>query len=163
MSAPHSPSVAAVVAAARPRNGERWTCLGTGHGRLAIAVAAAAPGAAVVGVDPVVDADPRAAQAAARDAGVDDRVSFDEGDLHALPAPDATFDGAILDLRETGVADDDRAAVLAEVRRVLVAGGRVVLADEEGRQAAASRLLAAAGFVDVETEGLVLTGRRPGH
>ena len=64
--------------------------VGTGTGRAAIGLARA--GAAVVGVDASTEM-LEVAQARAQAAGVP--VTFDVGDAHALPFPDAHFDGSV--------------------------------------------------------------------
>jgi ubiquinone/menaquinone biosynthesis C-methylase UbiE len=161
MPAAHAPDIAAVVSVAAPRNGERWLDVGTGHGRLAIALAEAAQGAAIVGVDPFVDADPRAAASAAATAGVGDRVSFDRGELLALPFADHTFDGVVCHLLAGRVDPEDRTHLICEMHRVLAAGGRLVVSDADGTQEDAARTLADLGYADVVADGMILAARRP--
>jgi ubiquinone/menaquinone biosynthesis C-methylase UbiE len=50
-----------------------------------------------------------------------------EGDAEAMPFPEASFDAVVCTLAMCGVPD--MAAVLAEMRRVLVPGGRLLLLD----------------------------------
>ena len=94
--------------------------LGCGTGRLAIAMAAA--GHEVTGVDPA-----RAALDAARRKPGAARVRWVEGSIEALP-PKA-FDAAFLTshVSQLIVGDDEWAATLQALRRSLVAGGRLTL------------------------------------
>ena len=68
-----------------------------------------------------------AAQTAADTAGLCDRVGFVQGDAEALPFADASFDAALCECSLCLFPDRERA--LAEVRRVLRAGGRVAISD----------------------------------
>jgi ubiquinone/menaquinone biosynthesis C-methylase UbiE len=135
------------------------------------------PGGSVVGVDASA---PMLGLAAKRCEGRDN-VSFHEGDVTALPVPDAEFD-RVLSVQVLEYVDDIPAA-LAELLRVLRPGGRVVIWDvdwatvswhsrdpermerflrawdEHLADPSLPRTLAArmreAGFVDVEMEGHV--------
>lgn len=97
---------------------------GTGPGVSAFAIAAARPQVRVTGLDisgPMIDrARPHLARCPDRD-----RIAFVQGDAMALPFPDASFDGV------TGHSFlyliPDRMKALAEARRVLRPGGRIVL------------------------------------
>jgi len=76
------------------------------------------------------DGDPgilRRARAKAHEAGV--RVDFDEGLSTALPYGDDSFDAVTSTLMLHHLTQDQRARALAEVRRVLRPGGRLVVAD----------------------------------
>ena len=81
------------------------------------------PGGSVVGVDASA---PMLGLAAKRCEG-HDNVSFHEGDVTALPVPDAEFD-RVLSVQVLEYVDDIPAA-LAELLRVLRPGGRVVIWD----------------------------------
>jgi len=60
-------------------------------------------------------------------AGLDDRVRFETGDALAMPFADGSFDGAYSINVAMNIAD--KAAFYREIRRVLVAGGWLVLAE----------------------------------
>jgi SAM-dependent methyltransferase len=77
-----------------------------------------------------VDGDPtilRIARRKARRAGAP--VQLDEGMAYALPYPDASFDAVVSTLMFHHLTPDHQARTLAEVRRVLRLGGRLVIAD----------------------------------
>ncbi len=97
--------------AAQP--GERILDLGCGDGQLTARVAL--NGANVVGLD----ASPQMATAA-RSRG----ITVDEGSAESLPYADGSFDAVFSNAALHWVRDQD--AMLAEVRRVLKAGGRFV-------------------------------------
>jgi SAM-dependent methyltransferase len=92
--------------------------LGCGTGRLALGLAAA--GHTVTGVDPA-----RASLDAARAKSGADRVTWIEGTSAVLP--DAAFDVAVMTshVAQFFVDDDEWAAVLADLSRALVPGGRL--------------------------------------
>ena len=92
--------------------------LGCGTGRLALALAAA--GHAVTGVDPAA-----ASLAAARAKPGADRVTWIEGSSEVLP--DAAFDIAVMTshVAQFFVADGQRRRSLADLKRALVPGGRL--------------------------------------
>ncbi|MER3437397.1 MAG: ubiquinone biosynthesis protein UbiE [Chloroflexota bacterium] len=102
--------------------GERLLDLGTGTGRYA--VAAAARGARVVGVDAS-----RAMLSVARERfhASSQPIWLVRADLARLPFPDETFDAAVAVTSLCFVADP--LAVLREARRVLRPGGRLVLGE----------------------------------
>jgi ubiquinone/menaquinone biosynthesis C-methylase UbiE len=109
-------AVGALLDAARVGTGTRVLDVGTGPG--VVAGAAVARGARVT----AVDAEPSMAEAAARNVpGLDVRVAV----LPDLPLPAAGFDAVTGNfvIHATG----DPAAVLAQLRRVLRAGGRLAL------------------------------------
>ncbi|MFI5610075.1 methyltransferase domain-containing protein [Amycolatopsis sp. NPDC051903] len=115
-----------VLSLLAPRPGERVLDVGSGPGYLLepIARAVGATGAAH-GLDP----------SAAMNSLAADRVdglawvSLDEGDATALPYPDGSFDAAV----STQVYEyvPDVPAALAELRRVLRPGGRVLILDTD--------------------------------
>ncbi len=105
------------------RPGERVLDVGSGPGMLAAEMAAeVAPGGRVVGVDPS-----ESMLALAR--GQTDAAEFVAGGALELPVPDASFDVVV----STQVLEyvEDVAAALAEARRVLRPGGRLLVLDTD--------------------------------
>jgi cyclopropane fatty-acyl-phospholipid synthase-like methyltransferase len=99
--------------------------IGTGRGGFPTHVAAEY-GAAVHGID----IDPlhvSAARSNARDRGVSAKTEFSIGTYHDIPYPDGTFD-AVSGI-ETVCHSDRKERVLAEIRRVLKPGGRLMISD----------------------------------
>lgn len=105
-------------------SGDRLLDLATGTGDVALEIARQAPGASVVGLDP----SPRMLEQAAAKvaaAGLAGRVELTPGRAEALPFDDDAFDGAIIAWGIRNVADRPKA--LAEMARVVRAGGRVAI------------------------------------
>ena len=102
----------------RPRG--RILDVGAGPGRLAVALARTYTDIRIVGVDPSPEMVERARETSKR-AGLDDRVSFEQGNAVALPFPDASFDDVLSTLSMHHWPDPARG--LAEVYRVLRPGG----------------------------------------
>lgn len=98
--------------------GSRVLDLGCGTGRLALALAAA--GHRVTGVDPAA-----ASLEAARSKPGADQVRWIEGTSAALP--DAAFDTAVMTshVAQFFLSEQEWAAVLADLKRALVPGGRL--------------------------------------
>lgn len=115
-----------VVALLAPRPGERVLDVGSGPGYLIASIAdAVGAGGEVHGLD--VSA-PMNALARTRNASRP-QVHIDEGNATALPHPDGYFDAAV----STQVYEyvPDIPAALAEMRRVLRTGGRVLVLDTD--------------------------------
>jgi ubiquinone/menaquinone biosynthesis C-methylase UbiE len=108
--------------------GERILEVGFGHGRTLERAARAHPDARFAGIDHAADMVAALARRCARlsEAG---RLDLRNGDSNALPWPDGSFDGAfaVHTLYFWRHAESD----LAEIRRVLRPGGRVVLGFQE--------------------------------
>jgi SAM-dependent methyltransferase len=107
----------AVLDAAGVRSGARVLDVGCGHGDLC--AAAAARGAAALGVD-LADG----MLAAAREAHP--ALEFRRADAEDLPFPDASFDAALAAFLVNHLPRPERGA--AELRRVVAPGGRVAVA-----------------------------------
>lgn len=114
-----------VESAARSRPGAVLD-LATGSGDVALALARALPEARVVGMDfcaPML----AEAERKRRDLppAVQSRLSFEAGDALSLPSPDASFEAVTIAFGLRNLAD--RARGLAEMRRVLRPGGRLLV------------------------------------
>jgi demethylmenaquinone methyltransferase/2-methoxy-6-polyprenyl-1,4-benzoquinol methylase len=112
------------AADAIPSGEPRVLDLATGTADLAIAIAQRHPRASVVGVDPSTKMI-ELAEAKVRARALDDRVRFVVGSAEALELPDASFDAVTIAFGIRNVGDRPRA--LREMRRVLRAGGRLVV------------------------------------
>ncbi|HET6965286.1 MAG TPA: class I SAM-dependent methyltransferase [Acidimicrobiales bacterium] len=143
--------------------GRRLLDVGCGTGTLAILAARlGGSGAQVSGIDPAPRQIARA-QAKARRAGLD--IDFRQGMIENLPFDEASVDVVTSTLMMHHLPDDLKAKGLAEIRRVLKPGGRVVIADFAGsdhthddstddqtEQVTLAELVAAAGFIDRQTD-----------
>lgn len=96
----------------------------TGTGDLAIDLARACPGAAIIGLDPSQGMLDIAAQKLARQ-GLAGRVSLVVGDAQQLPFKSCELDGATIAFGIRNVPD--RGAALRELARVVRPGGRVAV------------------------------------
>ena len=96
--------------------------VGCGTGEIIIRLATKYPRATFTGVDLE---EPHLARAAERCAAFGARVRFQRGDALALPFADASFD--LVTCRHLVQAVPDAKRVLAEIRRVLRPGGRLVI------------------------------------
>ncbi|HEY7294266.1 MAG TPA: class I SAM-dependent methyltransferase [Dehalococcoidia bacterium] len=115
-----------VIALARLAPGKRMLDLGCGTGTLVLMARHRHPDATVIGVD----GDPTIlgiARRKAAQAGI--AVQLDEGMAYALPYADGSFDAVVSTLTFHHLTPDQQARALAEVRRVLRPGGRLVIAD----------------------------------
>jgi len=119
----------AVVAATELQPGMRVLDVGCGTGSLVVTARRRHPDIEVVGVDPDQRALHRARRKARRAALA---VRFDHGYAQELPYPDASFERLLSSLMLHHVETSAQAAMFAEMRRVLVPGGQLVLADIAG-------------------------------
>jgi demethylmenaquinone methyltransferase/2-methoxy-6-polyprenyl-1,4-benzoquinol methylase len=134
----------ATVRAVRPRAGGRYLDVCTGTGDVALRLArAAAPSALVVGLDYSAG---MLAVAGRRSPGRG-RVAWLRADALRLPFRDATFDGVTISFGLRNVADIP--AGLAEIRRVLKPGARLVVTDTAVPPNRAYRVFADFFFVRV--------------
>jgi demethylmenaquinone methyltransferase/2-methoxy-6-polyprenyl-1,4-benzoquinol methylase len=111
-----------LVAAARPA--DLALDIATGTGDVALALAEAAPGAHIVGLDPSAGMLAVAARKVATES-LETRVALMLGDALALPFSDGTFDAVTIAFGLRNITD--RPAALAEMARVTAPGGRVAV------------------------------------
>jgi arsenite methyltransferase len=107
------------------RPGDRLLDVASGRGTSAL-LAARQLGCRVVGLE-YGERAVHEATAAARTAGLQDRVCFRRGDAEALPFESETFDAVLCECSLCTFPDKARAA--RELRRVLRPGGRLALSD----------------------------------
>ena len=108
---------------------QRVLDVGCGTGTLLIAALQAEPAIEARGIDPAVEMVLRARRKAAA-AGVE--ADFDVGVIEQLASADDTFDVVLSSLMLHHLPAPTRAAGLAEIRRVLKPGGRLVAVDFAG-------------------------------
>ena len=116
----------ALVTGLAASEGERILDLGCGTGTLAIAIANAAPGAAVVGID--AD-DSMLVRARAKQARSGTAIQWHRGFAQNLPFGDAVFDAVVSSLFFHHLLRPDKRTALAEIARVIRPGGRLLIAD----------------------------------
>lgn len=118
--------VTADVGAAHLSGGDRLLDVGTGPGRVPLAVADLLPDLRIDGIDlsPSMIAK---ARELARVAGLEDRVTFIVGDVADLPYPDQVFDLIVSTVSQHHWADV--AAAFRELRRVLRPDGQIWIYD----------------------------------
>ena len=116
-----------IIAAARLEPGQRVLDVGCGTGTLAIAAAeAVGKEGRVQGIDPAKEMIARAQAKSAR-AGV--TVEFQAGVIEALRFSDQSMDVVLSTLMFHHLPGELQPRALAEIRRVLAPGGRLVLVD----------------------------------
>ncbi len=148
---------AAAAMAALPPGGLALD-LGTGTGDLALALVRSSPGVRVIGVDYATSM-LTVAPGKAKGAGLAGRTAWMAADGHRLPFADNTFDAvaSAFVLRNFS----DLSGALAEMRRVLVPGGRFVALEASPGGNRLWRAMVALHFrVVVPALGLLLTGDR---
>jgi ubiquinone/menaquinone biosynthesis C-methylase UbiE len=116
--------VAADVTGAGLPDGSRVLDVGTGPGRVPLAIATAAPGLTVDGVDLAEEMIEHARQLTAH---LGDRVSFAVADVAKLPYPDASFDRIVSTLSQHHWSNVDGG--MGELLRVLRPGGQIWIYD----------------------------------
>jgi SAM-dependent methyltransferase len=123
-----APAAEHLLAVARLRPGERVLDVGTGTGIVArLAAPNVGPTGSVVGLD-ASPAMLSVARAMAAEEGL--TIDWNEGQAEALPYPDERFDLVLSQFALMFFTD--RAGALADMRRVLIPGGRVALSVFEG-------------------------------
>lgn len=135
---PERSFVDALLGAAELEAGTRMLDLGCGTGHLLSRAAQHEPSAIFVGVD--LDADcAELARRRARSAPT--RIEIHKCDGRELPFSDDYFDIISITLVLGTLAWQARAQILAEARRVLTPGGRIVTADFSSRGCIVARLI----------------------
>lgn len=149
----HARVVADATATGLP-DGVRVLDVGTGPGRIPLALAAARPGWTV----DAVDLDPAMIEYARRKdpAG---RVTFTAGDVADLPYPDASFDLIVTSMSQHHWTDVESA--FRSLRRVVRPGGRVWVYDARFALGRATRAARVAFGPEAVRRDPVRTGRLP--
>jgi len=115
-----------LIAAAAVEPGQRLLDIGCGTGSLLVELGRRHPGAELFGIDPDPTALARARSKAAR-AGV--AVTLEQGFSDRLPYADGCFDRVFSSFMFHHLGREEKAATLAEARRVLAPGGELHLLD----------------------------------
>ncbi len=150
--------IVADITTTAPTGAGRILDVGTGPGRVPLAIAHAAPHLRIDGID----LSPAMIAAARRDctaAGLDERVTFEVADVASLPYPDATFDLLISSMSLHHWADPS--AAMRNLRRLLRPAGQIWIYDARPalrRGAIAARAVFPDRAVQVEA---IRTGRFP--
>lgn len=119
------------------RAGQRVLDVGCGTATLTGMLAAACPGAEVIGLD----GDPKAlAIGRAKLAAAGVRVELREGMAYAPPFPPASFDRVVSSLLFHHLATDDKRRTLAALHTLLRAGGELHIADWGRPRSAGQRI-----------------------
>jgi arsenite methyltransferase len=132
--------------------------VGCGRGLLLLGAARRLPRGRAVGIDLWSAKDQsdnrRAATLANAEAeGVGDRVEVIDGDMRAMPFPDASFDAVVSSIAIHNLDDAaDRERVCIEIARVLRPGGRVAVLDLRATHQYAM-VFEDAGLIDVARSG----------
>lgn len=113
-----------IIAAAEISSGQRVLDVNCGTGTLAMLIAARAGSGNVAGID----LSPQMI-AMARAKAVNGEADFSQANAEDLPFADGSFDRATMSLAFHEMNRAGRRNALAEIRRVLVSGGRLVIAD----------------------------------
>ena len=116
----------ALLAQADVRAGQHVLDIGCGTGTLAVRLKQRVPGAHVTGLDPDELALSRARSKAER-ARVD--ILFVRGFADTIPSADRSFDRVLSSMMLHHLTDDEKAATLRDVHRVLKPGGSFQLLD----------------------------------
>ena len=115
------------VRAAAPQPGEKALDVGCGPGTMAIVLSQkVAPGGEAVGIDASLEMIDVACKKAKRERST---ARFEPAAIESLPFTDGTFDLATSTFMLHHLPEDVQSKGLAEVRRVLKQGGRLVIAD----------------------------------
>ncbi|HEY0816812.1 MAG TPA: class I SAM-dependent methyltransferase [Pseudonocardia sp.] len=117
---------------AEVRPGQRVLDVGCGTGNLLLTLGRSRPGVELAGLDPDARMLARAERKARRAAVP---VTWRRGYAQELPFPDGAFDRVFSSLMLHHLEPDGKAALLAQVRRVLRPDGMLVLADVDGHGA----------------------------
>lgn len=133
--------------------GQRVLEVGCGTGNLSVAAHRSVPGIELTATDP----DPLALRRARRKSR---DITFDQAFAEKLPYADESFDRVLSSLMLHHLADDVKAAALAEIRRVTAPGGTLTIVDlvGDGHGFVAHKAMRQASFADDVPSLLVAAG-----